>query len=167
MSINSEMETIIQQHLPAQVAGELKDVLTDYEERGNKITSLQRDLETKDNEISRLQGRLTDEHTLKDKIQQADKDRSLLDEKAQALAARELAAETTELSIKLAAAEDKAASFSGFMLNLARNVDYRRSFFGQVPVGTSHTARDQYGNQQDVYRPQVEQISQETITREE
>lgn len=158
-TMEDKFRKAIKEHLPEQVGDELKELITEH-------GRLKRDGKAKDEQIEHL------EKAGKEMNERLD-EHATIDEREAAVAVREKDVESKEirldcheLMVRLDAANEKARAFEGFMQNIARNVDYRRHFFGEVPVGYKQPTKDNYGNEMSpgmVETAHVDQTTEETV----
>lgn len=79
-----------------------------------------------------------------------------LDKQKAELEAKKIELDKKELEIRLEVEKEKCKFVTDFMLNITRNINYHRSFYGEVPGGVQPFSRDQYGNTQGGYAEKVE-----------
>lgn len=141
-----DIQKSIEKNLPAEVGEVLKvrlDLATSLEK---KIKELQREakadqqrLENQDNDVCRLEDALGTHEEL--------------DTREKVCAAREELLNTADLNLTISllqkdveCARVMSDGFANFMVSIARNTEFRRSFHGGVPVGYDPPSKDQWGS---------------------
>jgi len=137
MTIKQQFDAAIREHLPGMVGDELRKVLEDYEatkEKLNKAEGYVRDVEARN---EKYRSAMLAHSNLDSRERQAN-------EKDKQLEQRERNLQVEMLKVELDIQRKVTDHYATFMHMLARNTLFRRTFFGDVPVGVSHP--DQYGN---------------------
>lgn len=126
--MEQKLRKIIREHLPGKVGVELRQVLEEHGQLKEQVEDLQVVAAERNDRISQLEHELNQHKVLDQHEAQIAEERSAVEE-----AKRHL--EVNLLKIDLAAATRYGTKLEEFMLGLSRNLNFRRSFYGEVPVG--------------------------------
>lgn len=162
--LQQKFDAAIREHMPGMVGDELRAILAEHEEQ-------KKWKETAEGKIRHLEKIRNDQNDKLSRHESLDKRRAELDTKEQELKEREFNLKVALLEEQLRAEKTLSSNLVQFMLGLSRNTIYRRTFMGDVPVGTSPPA-DGYGSS-DQYAPRkngpvvASGVSQETTEEPE
>ena len=169
--INTTIQDAIKKHLPEQVAGELKDYFEQFEKMKIQKEKIEGTLAAVRRDFEHCKKELDAHDKMDDRANNA-----VAHEKANAARTLELDNLNRELANVMLRHELKVSdayskNVSQFMINMSRNTSFRKTFSGEIPVGSSGTVykEDQYGSQQLQSQniPETRYVDQETTIIEE
>jgi hypothetical protein len=138
MQLTQALQEKIAEHMPALVAGELKDFITKAEATAAELERARDRLKSSEASNQDLREKLEQHRELDRKLEEiASREREL--------AGRELQVRYDVAANRASVAEGKLEVLSDMMKTVFRNTEVRRQVLESVPVPVDATPRDQYG----------------------